>query len=390
MLPHPIILAGGLGERCKPITNFRPKCLIPVNGKPIIQHQIEQLIGLGFKKVTILLGKFDNFVNEYIAFKNFKIEIETVSTPIDFSSSQRLTNYLYRSSVSMNNFDDLLIIYCDNLLSNIYIENVLSNSNNIFFLQKRTVGNIVINGNQAIYRSKTRSEKLPYVELGYIKIKKHLLFENLEKFEDLPDFLIYVSSKTQFNWVEVNSYISLTSFDKTLDMCRDSRLLILDRDGVITVKPQHRTYLLDLKKIEYIENNIEGLQNLSKRDYLFVVCTNQPAVGLNLISSEDLQQIHQKICLDLIKRDVHILDFITCEHTWDDNCNCRKPKPGLLNLAKNRYSNFSNKGKYIYVGDQSTDREAALAAEIRSVNVGSELVENTFTDIKSAAGFILK
>lgn len=389
MFPHPIILAGGIGERCKPITDFRPKCLIPINGKPILQLQIQQLIELGFKKVTILLGKYDEYIKEYLAFKNFNIEIESISTPIHFSSSQRLNHYLINQAIEIKNFNDLLIIYCDNYLENKYIKKVIDTEDNLFFLQKRISGNIKVADSWAFYKSKNRSKDLPYVELGYFKISKHLLIDSLKDFDDLPEFLISVSSTKLFKWIEVDNYESLTSFEKVLEKYRYSKLLLLDRDGVITVKPKHRTYLTDINKIYYLESNLKGLEILSKNNFLFVVCTNQPAVGLNLISSGDLQKIHQRICLDLIKRDIHILDFLACEHTWDDNCECRKPKPGLLNLAINRYGDFKNQSEYIYVGDQLTDEQAASAAGIRSISVGPELLKNSFSDIKSATSRIL-
>ena len=87
-----MILAGGRGERLKPLTNVIPKALAPVNGIPIIRQQIENLVYLGFKEVIILTGYKASMIEDYVARGEFanSLKINCISTPVEFSTAQRL------------------------------------------------------------------------------------------------------------------------------------------------------------------------------------------------------------------------------------------------------------------------------------------------------------
>ena len=383
MLHHPIIIAGGIGERCRPITTFRPKCLIPINGVPILQLQLEQLISIGYKSVSILLGYMADEVKEFLNHINLNIDIQVFVTPIHFSSLDRLVNAL----ISVQH-ERLLVLYCDNLIPSNVVQKLSTFSENTFVVQERTEGNISISEMGATYISPNRSSKTKYVELGYFLVSRSEVMNNYEINSSLVSLLILISKRTPFLWLEIEEYYSLSNFEQVLLTNKNSKILYLDRDGIICAKPPSRTYVLDKFSYQLEEKNINGLTELAKSSYLFVVCTNQPAVGLGLISAEQLKEIHRSICLELIKKKVHILNFATCEHSWVDECQCRKPKPGLLLESKDQFKMLSNSSKPIYIGDQISDREAAESAGFQSILVNNSTLDDAFDSILDAVDII--
>jgi D-glycero-D-manno-heptose 1,7-bisphosphate phosphatase len=141
------------------------------------------------------------------------------------------------------------------------------------------------------------------------------------------------------------------------------KAVFLDRDGVIVV-PQFRegrsfapTRLEDFK---FYPEAAEALLRLRKAGYLLVVVTNQPDVGRGLITSEVIDEMHRRL------RASFPLDSINvCCHTQDQQCQCRKPKPGLL-LEAARELGISLQDSYM-VGDRASDVEAGRAAGCRTV-----------------------
>jgi len=372
LLQHPIIIAGGLGERCRPITDFRPKCLIPINGVPILQLQLNQLISVGYKKVTVLLGYMAKEVTEFLRHIDLNIEIELITTPEDYSSLERLIHAL-----PIIESDRLLVIYCDNYIETNVLLTLSKNTQNTFVIQNRERGNISININGARYVSSSRSPDNSFVELGYFIISRNDIQKYQHHSASLEDLLIHTSNLTPFLWIEISAYFSLSNFQQVLLSNSNSKIVFLDRDGVICVKPPDRTYILDLSSIEFMDKNILGLIELANRNYLFVVCTNQPAVGLGLITSEQLKNIHRFICLELIKKGIHVLEFVSCEHSWELECACRKPKPGLLIQSRDQFKSLLGKSTPIYIGDQPSDRAAAVSAGFHPFLVNnSEIIDS--------------
>ena len=120
-----VILAGGIGERLRPLTNSIPKALACVNGKPIIQRQIETLTRLGIRQFIVLTGYRSEMIRKYLLSVNNQedIEIIIIETPAEFSPSQRL---LSAESVVGQEF---LLVYCDNLIQDESILRNVINSN---------------------------------------------------------------------------------------------------------------------------------------------------------------------------------------------------------------------------------------------------------------------
>ena len=143
--------------------------------------------------------------------------------------------------------------------------------------------------------------------------------------------------------------------------------IILDRDGIIIkCMPKHE-YLTQASQVEYLVENIDVFKKIKKEIPIFIV-TNQQGVGKGIMTSNKLDNINNKILQYLEKCNIKILKIYTCTHLETDNCNCRKPKPGmLLRLNKEFGINLSES---LFIGDSETDVICANSVKSKSIYFG--------------------
>ncbi len=106
-----VIMAGGKGQRLSPFSELLPKPLIPINGKPAIDHLIEKFLNIGVNKIYITVNYKKNIIKSYIndQFKNSKIICIEEKKPLGTASSLSL--------IKANTKKDLLVVNCDTLLN---------------------------------------------------------------------------------------------------------------------------------------------------------------------------------------------------------------------------------------------------------------------------------
>lgn len=133
------------------------------------------------------------------------------------------------------------------------------------------------------------------------------------------------------------------------------RLIFLDRDGVINQDSE--TYIKNVDEFELLPGSIEAIANLSQAGFNVIVCTNQSGVGRGLFSMEELNEIHVKLHQLVDQAGGSISAIIFCPHVPEDNCNCRKPKPGMILDICERF-NVDNISNIMMIGDSIRDLEA--------------------------------
>jgi D-glycero-D-manno-heptose 1,7-bisphosphate phosphatase len=141
------------------------------------------------------------------------------------------------------------------------------------------------------------------------------------------------------------------------------RAVFLDRDGVINraVVRDGKPYPPEgLENLRILPGVRDALAKLRQKGFLNLVVTNQPDVARGKAHKKTVDAIHEKLACELA------LDgFYTCWHDDQDHCNCRKPKPGLLEQAA-RDHGVDLKSSYM-VGDRWRDMEAGQAAGCRTI-----------------------
>jgi len=136
-----------------------------------------------------------------------------------------------------------------------------------------------------------------------------------------------------------------------------TKLIILDRDGVINQDSDD--FIKSPDEFIPIPGSLEAISKLNQAGYTVIVITNQSGLSRELFSVEDLNDMHEKFRRLLGDVNGKVNGILYCPHGPDDNCHCRKPKPGLFKEVAQRY-NISLKGVPA-VGDSLRDLEAALA-----------------------------
>ena len=137
-----------------------------------------------------------------------------------------------------------------------------------------------------------------------------------------------------------------------------SRAVFLDRDGVIN--KERKDYVKNIEEFEIFNGVSKAIKILKEKNFLVIIITNQSAINRNLLTKDKLDEIHNHL-QEILKNDNTSFDAIYyCPHKPEENCDCRKPKPGLLlRAAKDHKIDLKNS---FFIGDSITDIEAANAA----------------------------
>jgi len=143
------------------------------------------------------------------------------------------------------------------------------------------------------------------------------------------------------------------------------KLIILDRDGVINHDSQ--AYIKSPEEWKPIPGSLEAIALLSQAGYRVLVATNQSGVGRGLFEMATLNAIHDKMHRALGLAGGRIDGIFYCPHAQDAGCNCRKPKPGLLEEIAHRFG-VSLEG-VPFIGDSLRDLQAAVAVGAQPILV---------------------
>jgi D-glycero-D-manno-heptose 1,7-bisphosphate phosphatase len=144
-----------------------------------------------------------------------------------------------------------------------------------------------------------------------------------------------------------------------------SRLIVLDRDGVINHDSD--AYIKSADEWRPIPGSPEAIARLCKAGFRVVVATNQSGVARGLFDLATLAAIHDKMHATVIQAGGRIDAIFFCPHGPEDDCTCRKPRPGLFLEAIERFGVPAS--EVWAVGDQARDLQAAAAAGCRPILV---------------------
>ena len=137
------------------------------------------------------------------------------------------------------------------------------------------------------------------------------------------------------------------------------KLIILDRDGVINQDSDK--FIKTPDEFIPLAGSLNAISQLNKAGYTVAIATNQSGIARGLYSLDTLQQMHDKLDRLLSELGGHIDYIAFCPHGPDDNCNCRKPKPGMYHAIAKHF-NVSLSGVPV-IGDSLRDLQAAQAVE---------------------------
>jgi D-glycero-D-manno-heptose 1,7-bisphosphate phosphatase len=145
--------------------------------------------------------------------------------------------------------------------------------------------------------------------------------------------------------------------------------IFLDRDGVIN--ENRSDYVKSWSEFRFLPGSREAIARLTQAGHHIIVCTNQAGVARGSISIETVHEIHRRMVVAISEMGGKIEKVYFCPHAKDDECTCRKPRPGMLLKARDELDLDMHNA--VFIGDSISDVQAGLAAGIHSILVLSGL-----------------
>lgn len=366
-----VILAGGRGIRMRPLTDARPKPMIEFHGRPFLDYIVEMLAAQGIERVVMLLGYLPRAVQEHFGDgRRWGVEVTYSVSDADDLTARRL-------QIAEDLLDEcFLLLYCDNYwpmrmdhmwdryreLDRPAMVTVYANGDGYSRDNVRvSVDGLVV----AFDRTRTLPE-LRGVEISYAILTKTVL-EHLPRgggalFEDVV-YPALISRSRLSAYVTEHRYYSVGSFERlplTDAFLARRRTVILDRDGVLNVRPARAEYVRTPDEFVWLPGALRALRLLTRSGTRIIVVSNQAGIARGAMTTEDLARVHDKLRREASEAGATIEAIYHCPHGWDERCNCRKPRPGMLFQAQRDF-HLDLTGTP-FIGDDERDAEAAAAA----------------------------
>ena len=368
-----VILAGGRGSRLAPLSDLRPKPLISFHGRPFIDYLLEMLAREGFRRVVVLTGyRGAQLAAALDAGAKRGLEITCHWSPEEFDTGARV-----RAAAELLD-ETFLLLYCDNYwplrfdqLWQRYcamgldaLVTVYGNSDDY------TRSNLRLDpaGKVALYDKSRSAENLQGVDIGFLILRKRLLDLlppgniGLERalYPQLIEQGQLAAFVTEHRYYSVGDIPRLPATEKFLAF---EPTMLLDRDGVLNEKRPQGEYVTDWHEWEWTDQALSGLRKLTQAGYRIVVATNQAGIARGMLDVGTLEDIHSRMVDEAAEAGANIACVYYCPHGWDDDCACRKPRPGMLLQAQKDFC--LDLSRCWYLGDDERDAMAAQAAGCR-------------------------
>lgn len=140
------------------------------------------------------------------------------------------------------------------------------------------------------------------------------------------------------------------------------RAIFLDRDGVINEKMPDGRYVTRWEEFKFLPGVAEAIKAFNDMGFLVVIVTNQRGIAKGLYTEEDLREIHRRMCRRIERAGGRIDAIYYCPHDIHENCNCRKPKPGMILKAAEELK-IDLPSSYL-IGDSITDIQCGKKAGV--------------------------
>lgn len=399
-------MAGGKGTRIAQVNATVPKPMIPIEGKPILEYQIETLKKQGYTDIILIVGHMGNVIQKYFGDGSaFGVQISYIVEEQPLGTAGAL--YFLKDEIQ----NDFLLLNGD-IIFDVDIQKFLE-----YHCNQRTAATILTHPNSHPYDSgiiiaddKNRvtnwlhkeDERLWYknrVNAGLHMFSPRIFesFHEAKKCDLDRDVLKPLIKEGELSVYDSPEYIKdMGTPDRYYAVIEDiksgkvsaknlknkQKAIFLDRDGTIN---KYVGFLTDINEFELLDGVTEAIKMINESGYLAIVVTNQPVIARGEVSVEELQEIHNKMETLLGQAGAYIDDIFYCPHhphkgyegerpEYKIECECRKPKPGMLFAAAEKY-NIDLRESWM-IGDGENDIEAGRNAGCKVCSVGNVEIEN--------------
>ncbi|MFP3089883.1 HAD-IIIA family hydrolase [Treponema sp. TIM-1] len=397
-----LIMAGGKGTRVSSIASDIPKPMIPICGKPILEYQISCLINNHLKDLVIIIGHLGQHIKDYFGDGSrfgctisYYTETEPLGTAGALFKLEDITG-------------DFLLINGD-LIFDVDLNRLIA-----FHQEKKALATLVVHPNshphdsaiiitdgegrvidwlnkedpRQYYKNLVNSgihivsrELLETAHPGKEKVDldrdilKPLIRSNRIFAYTTPEYIKDMGTVERYTQVSADIKNGMVS---RRNLSHPQRAVFIDRDGTVN---RLRGFITRPEDFELLEGAAEAVLSINKAGYLAIVITNQPIIARGEATIEELELIHHKMETELGKAGALVNDIFYCPHHPDRgfpgerpeykiDCDCRKPKPGLILRAAKKY--HIDLSQSYMVGDDERDIGAGIAAGCRPVFLTAE------------------
>lgn len=392
-----VIIAGGQGTRIASVNSEIPKAMIPINGKPIIEYQVELAKRYGFHDFLFIIGYLGDQIESYFQDGSqwgVHINYFHETTPLGTAGAlgllrDQLTEdfFVFYGDTVMdfdmlhmlsyhraNQADATLFLHPNDHPYDSDIVDIDAQGKVRGFHHKPHpdgfVAHNMVNAALFIFSPKILTVIEPGVKCH---IEKHVLPRCITGGMNLYG---YVSAEYIKDMGTPDRYYAVCDDVVSGKVARLNRAysrpaVFLDRDGVINCEVDllHR-----VEQMQLIPGAAEAIRRINQMGYLAIVVTNQPVIARNLCSFKELEQIHMQMETLLGHEHAYVNAIYYCPHHPDAGypeerkeykikCNCRKPAPGMLLQAAKDW-NIDLENSYM-IGDSQRDVEAGNNAGVK-------------------------
>lgn len=421
-----VIMAGGKGTRIASVRSDVPKPMINICGKPILEHQIDNLKACGLTDIILVIGYLGDKIKEYFGDgSKFGVNIEYFVEDHPLGTAGAL--------FKMPQLTEDFLLLCGDVIIDVDFNRFIA-----FHKEHQAWASLVAHPNGHPYDSSllvteidapktvggmpedthrvirwlAKEDERTYcknrVNAGIELISPELLKETMKNFVprhpetpdkidldrdvlkpnipsgkifayDTPEYIKDMGTPDRFYETEKDIESGKVH---ARNLKNKQKAIFLDRDGTIN---KMVGFVTKPEQFELIEGTAEAIKAINKSGYLAIVVTNQPVIARGDCTFEELQTIHDKMETELGKAGAFVDAIYVCPHHTDKgfegerpeykcNCDCRKPKPGLLLQAAKDF-NIDLSESYM-IGDSHRDVEAGENAGVKKSIKVEENKEN--------------
>ena len=422
-----VIMAGGRGTRIAELFPDIPKPLIPIDGMPILEREIRSLASQGFKDLILTVGYLADKIISYFGDGSqlgVKIDYFVEETPLGNAGALfQLKDKIGEEPFLLLNADAAFDVDFNRMLDfhkkHGGLITLFTHPNS----HPYDSGLIIANQDRYVEKWLSKEDERPQwyknrVNAGLHVVDPKVLELSLKKLDiepmtgfpkgkvdldrqilkplcgtgkmfcyDSPEYVKDMGTPERFHQVEADFRNGVV---QAKNLHNKQKAIFLDRDGTIN---KYVGFLRNIEDFELIDGVSEAIKQINQSGYLAIVVTNQPVIARGEVSWEELHEIHKKMETLLGKDGAYIDGLYICPHHPDKgfegerpeykfDCECRKPKPGLLLQAASDF-NIDLSQSYM-IGDSPNDIKAgknagcmdSILIEKNRENVLYEIVRN--------------
>lgn len=410
-----VIMAGGRGTRISSVASDIPKPMIKIEGKPVLEHEIECLRDQGFTDLIITVSHLGHIIMNYFGDgEKFGVHIEY------YEEKEPLGNAGALFKIKDKLAEDFLLLNADAVFDVDFNRMVRYHKEKNAIVTLFTHPNshpydsglLIADDKKAVLKWLAKEDERPQWYRNRVNAGLHVISPEIFGLVDIDaekigtvgengktvkvdldrQLLKPLAGTGKMFCYDSPEYVKdMGTPERYESVCRDfhdgkvqaknlshkQKAVFLDRDGTLN---KYVGFLRDIDEFKLLDGVADAIKAVNNSGYLAIVVTNQPVIARGEVTVQQLEEIHNKMETLLGLEGAYIDSIYYCPHhphkgyegeitELKFDCDCRKPKPGMLMQAVKDF-NIDLNGSWM-IGDSENDIRCGINAGCRTVLIGS-------------------